>query len=139
MRVAVLAALLAVITASPAAAQAMRVDERPPATIRMIAGSASTGGWAPAYANAASDRGQVERSLTPAVLQLCQREARGASDCQILTTYGPGASCGTVATAPGYITAGVGPTPEAARTTALTACQINGRRCTAAMRVVCYR
>jgi hypothetical protein len=125
--------------ALPAAAQQMQVDERPSATIRMIAGSASTGHWSPAHATAASNRSAVERGLTPAVLRLCQEAAQGATDCQVLITFGPGASCGTVASAPGYITAGVGATPEAARTAALATCQANGRHCTPSIRIVCYR
>lgn len=139
IRFAVLAVPLFGALAPPAEAQEMRVDERPSATIRMIAGSASTGRWTPAHTTAANNRGAVERGLTTSILQLCQHEAQGASDCQVLTTYGPGSSCGTVATSPGYITAGVGPTPEAARAAALTTCQSNGRRCTPAVRILCYR
>src|SRR5205085_11244410 len=118
-------------------AQEMRVDERPSATIRMIAGSASTGRWAPAHETAARGRGAVERGLTTSVLQLCQHEAHGASDCQILTTFGPGASCSTVATSPGYITAGVGPTPEAAGAAAPPTSRATARRCTPALRTMC--
>jgi hypothetical protein len=135
----ILALLLLGMRALPAAAQQMQVDERPSATIRMIAGSPSTGHWAPGHATAARDRGAVERGLEPVVLRLCQQQAQGATDCTILTTFGPGSSCGTVASAPGYITAGVGPTPEAARAAALATCQANGRRCTPAPRIMCYR
>jgi hypothetical protein len=140
MRARLLAAALAAVTASTALAQApMAIEERrEPNSIRVIAGSASTGEWAPAHVTA-RDQGAAARAATGHATQLCAQRSR-AADCQVLTTFGPGAACGTIArSTPGYIVAGTGATPEAARAAALAACQANGRRCQPSPTVYCYR
>lgn len=122
-----------------AAQNGITVHERAtPTAIRVIAGSASTGNWAPSHATG-SNRSQVEAGISRSAIQLCANQRTPATDCQILTTFGPGPSCGTVARSTGFIVAGTGATPEAARAAALAACQQGGRRCTASTAVYCYR
>jgi len=126
--------------AFPALAQeAMQVEERrEPNSVRVFAGSASTGQWAPAHVTA-RDAGMAARSATDHAMRLCAQNSR-ATDCQVLTTFGPGPGCGTIArSVPGLIVAGTGATPEAARASALATCQANGRRCQPGGRVYCYR
>lgn len=135
-----LAAIAALVAIPHLAAAQGRLDVQERATptaIRVIAGSASTGDWAPSHATG-SNRALVEQGITRSAIQLCANQHR-ATDCQILVTFGPGPSCGTIARAPGYITAGTGATPEAAQAAALAACQQGGRRCTPSNRVYCYR
>jgi len=143
MRPFLLAATIAAI-AAPALAQApaqepITVEERPePRSIRVIAGSPSTGQWSPAHVTA-RDQALATRSASDNAMRLCAQLAR-ASDCQVLTTFGPGAACGTIArSTPGVIVAGTGATPEAARAAALQSCQASGRRCQPSARVYCYR
>ena len=125
---------------APAFAQEpMTVEERPePRSIRAIAGSASTGQWSPSHVTA-RDQALATRSASDSAIRLCAQLSR-ASDCQVLATFGPGAACGTIArSTPGFIVAGTGPTPEAARAAALQSCQASGRRCQPSARVYCYR
>jgi hypothetical protein len=143
MRPFLLAATIAAIAApalAPALAQEpMTVEERPePRSIRAIAGSASTGQWSPSHVTA-RDQALATRSASDSAIRLCAQLSR-ASDCQVLATFGPGAACGTIArSTPGFIVAGTGPTPEAARAAALQSCQASGRRCQPSARVYCYR
>jgi hypothetical protein len=139
MRTVLLAAAIAVV-AGPALAQApIQVQERnEPRSIRVIAGSASTGEWSPAHVTA-RDQAAATRSAVDNALRLCAQRAR-AGDCQVLVTFGPGPACGTIArSVPGTIVAGTGATPEAARAAALASCQAVGRRCQPSSTVYCYR
>lgn len=134
-------AMLAALAAAPqlAAAQGrIDVQERAtPTAIRVIAGSASTGDWAPSHATG-SNRALVEQGISRTAIQLCANQ-HGATDCQILITFGPGPSCGTIARMRGRIAAGTGASPEAAQAAAVAACQQGGGRCTPSNRVYCYR
>jgi len=141
MRARALLAFVFITCTAPALAQqpALQVQERrEPQSIRVIAGSASTGEWSPAHVTA-RDQGAAARSATDNAVRLCAQRSR-ATDCQVLATFGPGAACGTIArSVPGLIVAGTGATPEAARDAALATCQANGRRCQPSATVYCYR
>lgn len=137
MRACALLAFVLAIAAAPALAQQVE-ERREPNSIRAIAGSASTGEWAPSHVTA-RDQSAALRSATDNAMRLCAQRSR-AGDCQILTTFGPGPACGTIArSVPGMIVAGTGATPEAARAAALASCQANGRRCQPSGTVYCYR
>jgi hypothetical protein len=112
-----------------------------PESLRVIAGSASTGVWAPSHApSSGRNRAAVQAGIEANALGLCRQQSPNAADCQILTSFGPGPACGTVArSVPSIIVAGTGPTPEAARAAALASCQAGGRRCALGRFVYCYR